>query len=175
MFTPLAVPDGAARVAHLLAGLSVDLRPWVVNGVTRSARPCQQAPPAVLGVLQRMAMASAARQFPLGARSRAMLPLGIGTAPLRIGRALWAMSRSATACATQCAGPRPRDERASFGVYLHGGPHPILSPSPYFIGASLKGGKHHSDWRAFRLTTLAPTITAAPPRLPETGAWPQQA
>ena len=82
----------AIRTAHLLAGLSLDLRhprlAMVVEGVTRSkgVRPRRQAAPAVPGVLRRMLAARPAPGTPLGAREaivareRAMLLVGFGAA-----------------------------------------------------------------------------------------------
>jgi hypothetical protein len=82
----------AIRTAHLLAGLSLDLRrprlAMVVEGVTRAkgVRPRRQAAPAVPGVLRLMVAARSAPATPLGAREatvdrdRAMLLLGFGAA-----------------------------------------------------------------------------------------------
>ena len=76
----------AIRTAHLLAGLSVDLRhprlAMVVEGVTRSrgTRPRRQAAPAVPGVLRLMISARPSPDTPLGARDRAMLLVGFGAA-----------------------------------------------------------------------------------------------
>jgi hypothetical protein len=76
----------AIRTAHLLAGLSVDLRhprlAMVVEGVTRSrgTRPRRQATPAVPGVLRLMVGARPSPDTPLGARDRAMLLVGFGAA-----------------------------------------------------------------------------------------------
>jgi site-specific recombinase XerD len=76
----------AIRTAHLLAGLSVDLRhprlAMVVEGITRAkgTRPRRQAAPAVPGVLRLMIAARPAPDTPLGARDRAMLLLGFGAA-----------------------------------------------------------------------------------------------
>src|SRR4051812_47485010 len=71
----------AIRTAHLLAGLSVDLRPprlaMVVAGITRAkgVRPRRQSAPAVPGVLRLMLAKRASPDAPLGARDRAMLLL----------------------------------------------------------------------------------------------------
>ena len=76
----------AIRTAHLLAGLSVDLRhprlAMVVEGVTRAkgVRPRRQAAPAVPGVLRLMVAARPSPDTPLGARDRAMLLLSFGAA-----------------------------------------------------------------------------------------------
>jgi site-specific recombinase XerD len=76
----------AIRTAHLLAGLSLDLRhprlAMVVEGITRSkgVRPRRQAAPAVPGVLRLMLAKRPSADFPLGARDRAMLLLGFGAA-----------------------------------------------------------------------------------------------
>ena len=79
----------AIRTAHLLAGLSLDLRhprhprlAMVVEGVTRSkgVRPRRQAAPAVPGVLRLMVAGRPAADTPLGARERAMLLVGFGAA-----------------------------------------------------------------------------------------------
>lgn len=76
----------AIRTAHLLAGLSVNLRhprlAMVVEGVTRSkgTRPRRQAAPAVPGVLRLLLAARPPGENPLGARDRAMLLLGFGAA-----------------------------------------------------------------------------------------------
>ena len=76
----------AIRTAHLLAGLSLDLRhprlAMVVEGVTRSKgmRPRRQAAPAVPGVLRLMVAGRPAADAPLGARERAMLLVGFGAA-----------------------------------------------------------------------------------------------
>ncbi len=82
----------AIRTAHLLAGLSVDLRhprlAMVVEGVTRAkgVRPRRQAAPAVPGVLRLMIAARLSPDTPggarlaLDARDRAMLLLGFGAA-----------------------------------------------------------------------------------------------
>ena len=76
----------AIRTAHLLAGLSVDLRhprlAMVVEGVTRSrgTRPRRQAAPAVPGVLRLMVAKRPSPDTPLGARDRAMLLVGFGAA-----------------------------------------------------------------------------------------------
>ena len=76
----------AIRTAHLLAGLSLDLRhprlAMVVEGVTRTkgVRPRRQAAPAVPGVLRRDAGRLPPPEKPLGARDRAMLLLGFGAA-----------------------------------------------------------------------------------------------
>ena len=67
----------AIRTAHLLAGLSLDLRhprlAMVLEGVIRSrgARPNRQAAPAVPGVLRLMLAARPSPGTPLGARDRA--------------------------------------------------------------------------------------------------------
>src|SRR5580698_4077278 len=76
----------AIRTAHLLAGLSLDLRhprlAMVVEGVTRAKgmRPRRQAAPAVPGVLRLMIAGRPAADTPLGARERAMLLVGFGAA-----------------------------------------------------------------------------------------------
>jgi site-specific recombinase XerD len=76
----------AIRTAHLLAGLSLDLRhprlAMVVEGVTRSkgVRPRRQAAPAVPGVLRLMVAQRPSPDTPLGARDRAMLLVGFGAA-----------------------------------------------------------------------------------------------
>ncbi len=76
----------AIRTAHLLAGLSLDLRhprlAMVVEGVTRAkgVRPRRQAAPAVPGVLRLMVAKRPSPDTPLGARDRAMLLLGFGAA-----------------------------------------------------------------------------------------------
>ena len=76
----------AIKTAHLLAGLSLDLRhprlAMVVEGVTRATgiRPRRQAAPAVPGVLRLLLAARPAPDTPLGARDRAMLLLGFGAA-----------------------------------------------------------------------------------------------
>ncbi len=76
----------AIRTAHLLAGLSLDLRhprlAMVVEGVTRAkgGRPRRQAAPAVPGVLRLMIAARPSPDTPLGARDRAMLLVGFGAA-----------------------------------------------------------------------------------------------
>jgi integrase len=76
----------AIKTAHLLAGLSLDLRhprlAMVIEGVTRSTgvRPRRKAAPAVPGVLRRMLASRPPAEEPLGARGRAMLLLGFGAA-----------------------------------------------------------------------------------------------
>jgi site-specific recombinase XerD len=76
----------AIRTAHLLAGLSLDLRhprlAMVIEGVTRAkgVRPRRQAAPAVPGVLRLMLARRPSPDMPLGARDRAMLLLGFGAA-----------------------------------------------------------------------------------------------
>jgi site-specific recombinase XerD len=82
----------AIRTAHLLAGLSLDLRhprlAMVVEGVTRAkgVRPRRQAAPAVPGVLRLMVAGRSTAGTPLGARAaivareRAMLLVGFGAA-----------------------------------------------------------------------------------------------
>ena len=76
----------AIKTAHLLAGLSLDLRhprlAMVIEGVTRSTgvRPRRKAAPAVPGVLRRMLASRPPAEEPLGARDRAMLLLGFGAA-----------------------------------------------------------------------------------------------
>jgi site-specific recombinase XerD len=76
----------AICTAHLLAGLSLDLRQprlaMVVEGITRSkgVRPRRQAAPAVPGVLRLMLAGRPSPDTPLGARDRAMLLLGFGAA-----------------------------------------------------------------------------------------------
>jgi site-specific recombinase XerD len=76
----------AIRAAHLLAGLSLDLRhprlAMVVEGVTRAkgVRPRRQAAPTVPGVLRLMLAQRPAPGTPLGARDRAMLLVGFGAA-----------------------------------------------------------------------------------------------
>ena len=82
----IRVALAAIRTAHLLAGLSVDLRhprlAMVVEGVTRSkgVRPRRQAAPAVPGVLRPMVAKRPSPDTPLGARDRAMLLVGFGAA-----------------------------------------------------------------------------------------------
>ena len=82
----IRVALAAIKTAHLLAGLSLDLRhprlAMVVEGVTRSkgVRPRRQAAPAVPGVLRLMLAKRPAATTPLGARDRAMLLLGFGAA-----------------------------------------------------------------------------------------------
>ena len=76
----------AIKTAHLLAGLSLDLRhprlAMVVEGVTRSkgVRPRRKAAPAVPGVLRLLLAARPTEENPIGARDRAMLLLGFGAA-----------------------------------------------------------------------------------------------
>jgi site-specific recombinase XerD len=76
----------AIRTAHLLAGLSIDLRhprlAMVVEGVARAkgTRPRRQAAPAVPSVLRKMLAQRPSPATPLGARDRAMLLLGFGAA-----------------------------------------------------------------------------------------------
>lgn len=76
----------AIKTAHLLAGLSLDLRhprlAMVVEGVTRSkgVRPRRQAAPAVPGILRLLLAARPTGENPIGARDRAMLLLGFGAA-----------------------------------------------------------------------------------------------
>ena len=76
----------AIKTAHLLAGLSLDLRhprlAMVVEGVTRSkgVRPRRKATPAVPGVLRLLLAARPTEEIPIGARDRAMLLLGFGAA-----------------------------------------------------------------------------------------------
>ncbi|HTX85275.1 MAG TPA: tyrosine-type recombinase/integrase [Streptosporangiaceae bacterium] len=76
----------AIKTAHLLAGLSLDLRhprlAMVVEGVTRSKgiRPRRRAAPAVPGVLRLLLAARPSPDEPIGARDRAMLLLGFGAA-----------------------------------------------------------------------------------------------
>jgi site-specific recombinase XerD len=82
----IRVALAAIKTAHLLAGLSLDLRhprlAMVVEGVTRSkgVRPRRQATPAVPGVLRLLLAARPPAENPLGARDRAMLLLGFGAA-----------------------------------------------------------------------------------------------
>ena len=82
----LRVALAAIKTAHLLAGLSLDLRhprlAMVREGITRSKglRPRRQATPAVPGVLRRLLAARPSATTPLGARDRAMLLLGFGAA-----------------------------------------------------------------------------------------------
>lgn len=82
----LRVALAAIRTAHLLAGLSLDLRhprlAMVLEGITRSKglSPRRQAAPAVPGTLRLMLAACAGSATPLGARDRAMLLLGFGAA-----------------------------------------------------------------------------------------------
>jgi site-specific recombinase XerD len=82
----IRVALAAIRTAHLLAGLSVDLRhprlAMVLEGVTRAkgVRPRRQATPAVPGVLRLMLAKRSSADIPLGARDRAMLLLGFGAA-----------------------------------------------------------------------------------------------
>ena len=76
----------AIKTAHLLAGLSLDLRhprlAMVVEGVTRAkgVRPRRKAAPAVPGVLRQLLAARPSPGSPIGARDRAMLLLGFGAA-----------------------------------------------------------------------------------------------
>jgi site-specific recombinase XerD len=76
----------AIRTAHLLVGLSLDLRhprlAMVIEGVTRArgVRARRQAAPAVPGVLRLMLAGRPSADSPLGARDRAMLLLGFGAA-----------------------------------------------------------------------------------------------
>jgi site-specific recombinase XerD len=76
----------AIKTAHLLAGLSLDLRhprlAMVIEGVTRSTgvRPRRQATPAVPGVLRQMLATRPSEEKPIGARDRAMLLVGFGAA-----------------------------------------------------------------------------------------------
>jgi integrase len=76
----------AIKTAHLLAGLSLDLRhprlAMVIEGVTRATgvRPRRKVAPAVPDVLRRMLAARPREETPLGARDRAMLLLGFGAA-----------------------------------------------------------------------------------------------
>jgi len=76
----------AIKTAHLLAGLSLDLRhprlAMVVEGVTRSkgVRPRRKAAPAVPDVLRLLLAARPAPGEAIGARDRAMLLLGFGAA-----------------------------------------------------------------------------------------------
>jgi site-specific recombinase XerD len=76
----------AIKTAHLLAGLSLDLRhprlAMVIEGVTRSTgvRPRRKAAPAVPDVLRQMLAVRPGPEKPLGARDRAMLLLGFGAA-----------------------------------------------------------------------------------------------
>jgi site-specific recombinase XerD len=76
----------AIKTAHLLAGLSLDLRhprlAMVIEGITRTkgVRPRRQAAPAVPGVLRLLLAARPSGETPLGARDRAMLLLGFGAA-----------------------------------------------------------------------------------------------
>lgn len=82
----LRVDLAAIRTAHLLAGLSLDLRhpnlAMVLDGIARSngTRPRRQAAAAVPEVLRRMLAARPPPDTPLGARDRAMLLLGFGAA-----------------------------------------------------------------------------------------------
>jgi site-specific recombinase XerD len=76
----------AIKTAHLLAGLSLDLRhprlAMMIEGVTRSTgvRPRRQAAPAVPELLRRTLAARPQGEKPLGARDRAMLLLGFSAA-----------------------------------------------------------------------------------------------
>jgi integrase len=76
----------AIKTAHLLAGLSLDLRhprlAMVVEGVTRSkgVRPRRKAAPAVPDVLRLLLAARPSPDEAIGARDRAMLLLGFGAA-----------------------------------------------------------------------------------------------
>ena len=82
----IRVALAAIRTAHLLVGLSLDLRhprlALVLEGVTRAKgiRASRQAAPAVPGVLRLMVAKSPSPATPLGARDRAMLLLGFGAA-----------------------------------------------------------------------------------------------
>lgn len=82
----LRVALAAIRTAHLLAGLSLDLRhprlAMVLEGIVRSqgVHARRQATPAVPGVLRLMLAARPPADTPLGARDRAMLLLGFGAA-----------------------------------------------------------------------------------------------
>ncbi len=82
----LRVALAAIKTAHLLAGLSLDLRhprlAMVLDGITRTkgVRPKRQAAPAVPNVLRLLLAARPPADTPLGARDRAMLLLGFGAA-----------------------------------------------------------------------------------------------
>ena len=82
----LRVALAAIKTAHLLAGLSLDLRhprlAMVLDGVTRTKglRARRQATPAVPGVLRLLMAARPSADTALGARDRAMLLLGFGGA-----------------------------------------------------------------------------------------------
>ena len=82
----LRVALAAIKTAHLLAGLSLDLRhprlAMVLEGITRTTgvRPRRQAAPAVPGVLRLLLAARPPADTPIGARDRAMLLLGFGAA-----------------------------------------------------------------------------------------------
>ena len=82
----IRVALAAIRTAHLLAGISLDLRQprfaMVLEGVvrTRGTRPQRQAIPAVPDLLRRMLEALPSPTAPLGVRQRAMLLLGFGAA-----------------------------------------------------------------------------------------------
>jgi len=82
----IRVALAAIATAHRLAGIALDLRhprlAMVIEGVTRSTgvRPRRQATPAVPGVLRLMVSVRPAPATPLGARDRAMLPVGFGAA-----------------------------------------------------------------------------------------------
>jgi len=98
----IRVALAAIRTAHLLAGISLDLRHprlvMVVEGVTRSkgVRPQRKAAPAVPGVLRLMLTGRPSAATALGARDRAMLLLGFGAALRRselVGLALGDVER----------------------------------------------------------------------------------
>ena len=82
----LRVALAAIKTAHLLAGLSLDLRhprlAMVFEGITRSkgVRPRRQAAPAVPGALRLLLAVRPPADTPIGARDRAMLLLGFGAA-----------------------------------------------------------------------------------------------
>lgn len=85
----LRVALAAIKTAHLLAGLSLDLRhprlAMVFEGITRSkgVRPRRQATPAVPGALRLLPPARPPADTPIGACDRAMLLLGFGAARRR--------------------------------------------------------------------------------------------
>ena len=82
----LRVDLAAIRTAHLLAGVTLDMRhpglAMVVEGITRGrgTRPRRQVAPAIPAVLRLFLGACPSEQAALGARDRAMLLLGFGAA-----------------------------------------------------------------------------------------------
>ena len=82
----LRVDLAAIRTAHLLAGITLDLRDprlvMVLEGFSRArgTRPARRATPAVPAVLQKLLGACRTPADAIGARDRAMLLLGFGAA-----------------------------------------------------------------------------------------------